>query len=92
LPNVPTLLEAGVKGVDIYSWQAFAAPKGLPKEVKAKLYDAIVAAFNEPATKAKLIEQGFEIVVSTPEQFEHFQAAELARWKQVIDTGNITSD
>ena len=44
LPDVPTLEESGVKGVDVYSWQAFAAPKGLPADIKAKLHDAMVAA------------------------------------------------
>ena len=92
LPTVPTLSESGVKGVDIYSWQAFAAPKGLPKDVKAKLHAAIVAAFNDPEIKAKLVAQGFEIVTNTPEQFEQFQAAELARWKNVIEVGKITAD
>ncbi len=92
LPNVPTLAEAGVKGVDIYSWQAFAAPKGLPKDVKAKLHGAIVAALNEPDIKTKLVEQGFEIVANTPEQFEQFQHTESARWKNVIETGKITAD
>jgi tripartite-type tricarboxylate transporter receptor subunit TctC len=92
LPKVPTLAEAGVQGVDIYSWQAFAAPKGLPKDVKAKLHGAIVAALNEPDIKAKLVEQGFEIVANTPEQFEQFQRTESARWKNVIETGKITAD
>ena len=92
LPKVPTLIEAGVQGVDIYSWQAFAAPKGLPKDVKAKLNGAIVAALNEPDVKNKLVEQGFEIVANTPEQFEQFQRTESARWKQVIETGKITAD
>jgi tripartite-type tricarboxylate transporter receptor subunit TctC len=92
LPNVPTLDESGVRGVDIYSWQAIAAPKGLPKDVKAKLHAAIVAALNEPDVKARLVEQGFEIVANTPEQFEKFQAAELARWKNVIEVGKIAVD
>jgi tripartite-type tricarboxylate transporter receptor subunit TctC len=92
LPNVPTLAESGVKGIDIYSWQAVAAPKGLPKEVKAKLHAAIVSALNEPDIKTKLQEQGFEIVGNTPEQFEKFQAAELARWKSVIEIGKIVVD
>ena len=92
LPKVPTLAEAGVQGVDIYSWQAFAAPKGLPKDVKAKLHGAIVGALNEPDIKAKLVEQGFEIVANTPEQFELFQRTESARWKSVIETGKITAD
>jgi tripartite-type tricarboxylate transporter receptor subunit TctC len=92
LPKVPTLEEAGVNGVDIYSWQAFAAPKGLPKDVKAKLHGAIVAALNEPDIKAKLVEQGFEVVANTPEQFEKFQLAEQTRWKNVIEVGKITAD
>jgi tripartite-type tricarboxylate transporter receptor subunit TctC len=90
LPQVPTLDEAGVRGVDVYSWQAFAAPKGLPKDVKAKLHSAIVSAVNEPDIKARLVEQGFEIVGNTPEEFEKFQAAELARWKNVIEVGKIS--
>jgi tripartite-type tricarboxylate transporter receptor subunit TctC len=89
LPNVPTLTEAGVKGVDIYSWQAIAAPKGLPKDVKAKLHAALVGALNEPELKAKLTEQGFEVVANTPEQFTKFQAEELARWRNVIEIGKI---
>ena len=92
LPAVPTMAEAGVKGVDVYSWQAVAAPKGLPADIKAKLHAALVAGLNDPAVKAKLQEQGFEIVANTPEQFATFQAAEYARWKQVIETGKITAD
>ena len=92
LPKVPTLAESGVPGVEIYSWQGIAAPKGLPKDVKAKLHGAIVEALTEPALKSKLVEQGFEVVANTPEQFEQFLAAEQARWKQVIEVGKITAD
>jgi len=92
LPNVPTLSEAGVKGADVYSWQAVAAPKGLPADVKAKLHAAMVAALNDAAVKPKLMELGFEIVANTPEQFAQFQARENARWKTVIETGKITAD
>ncbi|MFC5478956.1 Bug family tripartite tricarboxylate transporter substrate binding protein [Massilia suwonensis] len=92
LPKLPTLAESGVPGVEIYSWQAIAAPKGLPKDVKAKLHGAIVAALNEPDLKSKLVEQGFEVVANTPEQFDQFLAAEQARWKNVIEVGKITLD
>ena len=92
LPQVPTMGEAGVKGVDVYSWQAVAAPRGLPADLKAKLHAALVASLNDPAVKPKLQEQGFEIVANTPEQFAKFQAAEFARWKQVIEAGKITAD
>ena len=89
LPQVPTLAEAGVKNVDVYSWQAVAAPKGLPVNVKAKLHDAIVGALNDPELKAKLTEQGFEVVANSSDDFVKFQAQELARWRTVIETGKI---
>ena len=92
LPDVPTMEELGYKGVTVYSWQAFAVPKGTPADVKAKLRDAIVAGLNDPAVKPKLLELGFEIVGNTPEQFTAFQAQEYARWKKVIEVGKITAD
>ena len=92
LPDVPTMEESGIKGVTVYSWQAFAAPKGLPADIKTKLHDALVEGLNDPAVKPKLLELGFEIVGNTPEQFTAFQAAEFARWKKVIEVGKITAD
>ena len=92
LPDVPTLAEAGVKGADVFSWQAVAAPKGLPKDVKDKLHGALVKALADPELQKTLVEQGFEIVGNTPEQFSQFLNQELARWKTVIETGKITID
>ena len=92
LPDVPTMEELGYKGVTVYSWQAFAVPKGTPADVKAKLRDGIIAGLNDPAVKAKLLELGFEIVGNTPEQFTAFQLQEFNRWKKVIEVGKITAD
>jgi tripartite-type tricarboxylate transporter receptor subunit TctC len=92
LPDVPTLAEAGVKGVDVFSWQAVAAPKGLPKDVNDKLHGAIVKVLNDPEVRKNLSEQGFEVVGNSQEQFGTFLNQELARWKAVIETGKITLD
>jgi tripartite-type tricarboxylate transporter receptor subunit TctC len=92
LPQVPTLEELGIKEANVYSWQAVAAPRGLPADVKAKLHGAIVAALNDPSIKPKLLELGFEMVANTPEQFAAFQAAEFARWKKLIQLRNIKAD
>ena len=92
LPDVPTMDELGLKGVTVYSWQAFAAPKGLPADIKAKAHEAIVAGLNDPTVKPRLLDLGFEIVGNTPEQFTAFQASEFARWKKVIEVGRITAD
>jgi tripartite-type tricarboxylate transporter receptor subunit TctC len=92
LPQVPTLTESGVKDADVYSWQAVAAPRGLPADVKAKLHSSLIGALNDPALRAKLVEVGFEIVGNTPEQFTTYQAAESARWKKLIEARKITAD
>ncbi|MET0205478.1 MAG: tripartite tricarboxylate transporter substrate binding protein, partial [Casimicrobiaceae bacterium] len=54
LPSVPTLDEAGVPNVDVYSWQAMVAPKGLPPAIRTKLHAATVEALNNPQVKPKL--------------------------------------
>jgi tripartite-type tricarboxylate transporter receptor subunit TctC len=92
LPDVPTMEESGIKGVTVYSWQAFAAPKGLPDDIKTKLHGALVSALNDPSVKTKLVDLGFEIVANTPQEFTTFQASEFARWKKVIEVGKITAD
>ena len=92
LPDVPTMAEAGVPGVVVYSWQAVAAPRGLPADVKKKLQDALMVALKDPGVQQRFVEVGFEIVGNTPEQFTAFQQQESARWKKVVETGNITID
>jgi tripartite-type tricarboxylate transporter receptor subunit TctC len=90
LPDVPTLEEAGVKNVDVYSWQAIVAPKGLPPAVREKAHAAFVAALNEPKVREQFTSIGFEMVGNTPAEFAAFQAKEFARWKKVIETGKIS--
>lgn len=92
LPDVPTLTESGIKGVDVYSWQAVVGPKGLPADVRDKMHAGIVAALNDPTIKQQFTSIGFEIVVNTPAQFAAFQQQEYTRWKQVIETRKITAD
>ncbi len=92
LPQVPTLEESGIKDANVYSWQAIAAPKGLPNDIKAKLHAAIVAGLNDPAVKPKLLDLGFEIVGNTPAQFTAYQASEFARWKKLIESRKISAD
>src|SRR4249919_1655664 len=92
LPNVPTMAEAGVKDLEVYSWQAAAAPRGLPAAVRAKLEAELAAAAQSPDTKAKFEAVGFDVVANNGKQFEAFLADELARWKTVIETGKISPE
>ena len=87
-PDAPTLVESGIP-VEVYSWQAMVAPKGLPADVKAKLVPAVQAAIRNPDAVKKFTEQGFEVVGNTPEEFDRFLTAEIAKWKQVVEQGGI---
>jgi len=92
LPNVPTFSELGYKEVVSYGWQAVVAPKGLPSDVKEKIYKAVISAINDPQVKKNFIDVGFEVVANTPEQFVQYQAQENARWKKLIESRQITAN
>jgi tripartite-type tricarboxylate transporter receptor subunit TctC len=89
VPTVPTLTEGGVPGIEVYSWQAFVAPKGLPANVKERLQPALIAAIRHPDVVKKFNEMGFEVVGNSPAEFNAFLTDELGRWKQVVDAGGI---
>lgn len=90
LPDVPTIAEAGIADLVVYSWQAAAAPKGLPTDIKAKLESQIIAAANAPDVKKQFTDLGFDVVATTGAQFSDFLKVEVQRWKTVVETGNIT--
>nr|WP_216294351.1 tripartite tricarboxylate transporter substrate binding protein [Delftia acidovorans]MCA1069133.1 hypothetical protein [Delftia acidovorans] len=92
LPDLPTLTEAGVKNVEVASWQAIVAPKGLPPALRDKAHAAFVEALNDPRVREQFVSIGYEMVAGTPQQFAEFQRQEYARWKTVIEAGKISID
>jgi tripartite-type tricarboxylate transporter receptor subunit TctC len=92
LPDVPTMAEGGVKDLEVYSWQAAAAPKGLPADVRKKLEAELIASATAPDIKAQFEAVGFEVVANNGEEFQKFLTGEIARWKNVIEVGKITAE
>jgi tripartite-type tricarboxylate transporter receptor subunit TctC len=87
-PEVPTLAEAGLPGYELNSWQGFLAPAGTAAEVIATLSKTIVEVLRDPAIKAQLVAQGFEIVGSTPEALARELVVQTPRWAQLVkDSG-----
>src|SRR5262245_31059632 len=68
LPDVPTLSET-FPGFEQISWFGILAPAGTPREVIARVHRDVVRTLQAPEVRAKLVEQGFEVVASTPEEF-----------------------
>ena len=89
LPNVPTMIEAGVPGYTALTWNGLLAPAGTPPEVIARLNDAIVKAMRSPATKELLAKIGQDPAWSTPEEFAAFLREETAKWSKVIAASGI---
>ena len=92
LPDVPTAIEAGFPDLVVTSWQAVAAPAKTPKEVVAKLNDAMVKALRSPEIRERMNQIGFDIVASSPEEFGRFMREEVDRWARVVQKGNIKPD
>jgi tripartite-type tricarboxylate transporter receptor subunit TctC len=92
LPEVPTIVEAGFPDVVVTSWQAAAAPAKTPREVVAKLNDAMVKALRSPDVSERMNQIGFDVVASSPDEFGKFMRDEVGRWTRVVQKGGIKPD
>jgi tripartite-type tricarboxylate transporter receptor subunit TctC len=89
LPDVPTMVEAGVPNYSAYTWNGLLAPAGTPRAIIDKLHAAIVKAMNDPSVVEGYARIGQDQAVSTPEQFTKLIADETAKWAGVIEKANI---
>jgi tripartite-type tricarboxylate transporter receptor subunit TctC len=93
LPQVPTMIEAGYPEMVSTSWQGVFVPAGTPRAVVEKLHAALVAAFDAADVRQKLAIGGAVVATSrTPEEFQAFVNAEVARWGQVARDAGVTAE
>jgi tripartite-type tricarboxylate transporter receptor subunit TctC len=88
-PDVPTIDEAGVPGYETNTWNALFAPAGTPDAIVARLNEAAVAAVSDPAVSARLAEVGAVVVGSSADELGAHVAAEVARWKPVVEAAGV---
>ena len=88
LPEVPTMIEAGVASYQAYVWLGLLEPKGTPPAIVERLYRDVVAALATPDVTAYMTTAGIEIVGSTPAEFGAYFRAEKDQWAKVVrETG-----
>jgi len=89
LPEVPTMIEAGLPGYEVYVWYGVMAPAGTPPQIINALNHELVRIFNLPDVKAKLLAQGGELATGSPEEFAEFIRNDVIRWNNVIKQAGI---
>ena len=92
LPDIPTLTEQGLAGVESGAWIGIVAPAKTPQPVLGKIQKEIVAALKEPDVAQTLRNQMMEVVANTPEEFAADMRKERERWTPVIVKNKITLD
>jgi len=83
-PDIPTLTELGVKGVEAPSWYSIAAPAATPRDAVTKLHGEIVKLAASPDYRAPLERQALEPTTTTAEEFAAFLQSEYSKWGKVI--------
>jgi tripartite-type tricarboxylate transporter receptor subunit TctC len=89
LPNVPTMLEAGIKGYTAVTWNGLLAPAGTPPAIVRQLNLALQQVLASADTKQRFADMGQDVVMGTPQDFSELIRTETTKWKTVIQESGI---
>jgi tripartite-type tricarboxylate transporter receptor subunit TctC len=91
-PEIPTVEESGMTGMDFVSWYGLWGPKGLPADIAAKLQAQVAAIVAQPAVKERMALLGFEPIGSTTAYFATYIDDEVAKYARIIKEANIKAE
>jgi tripartite-type tricarboxylate transporter receptor subunit TctC len=89
LPDVPTVMESGIPGYDVASWNALAAPAKTPRAAIERVHQELGKALAAPEVQKRFAELGVEPRISTPESLRAFFVSESQRWSKVVEAAKI---
>jgi len=92
LPDVPTLAEAGVAGIDVTSWYGLLAPRATPKPVLDAIFKLTSDILASPALREKLEAQGLAVKIEAPDVFADRIRRETAMWRDLIRQRDISAN
>ena len=92
LPEVPTLKEAGVDGVDVTQWYAIFAPAKTPKAIVDQINKALNQVLADKEVVKRMEDHGADVESSTPDQLGALVKSELEKWKSVVQKAKLTAD
>ena len=88
LPEIPTIRESGY-AVDASSWYGVLAPRATPGPIIARLHATLVGTMQAPVMRNRLLDIGFEVNASSPEEFAAHLRSEMATWRKVIGAAGL---
>jgi tripartite-type tricarboxylate transporter receptor subunit TctC len=88
-PEIPTVAESGLAGYEVYGWYGIAAPAKTPRPVIDRLQAEVAKIARNPKMKDRLAGQGLELVGNSPEEFDTFIRAEVAKWGEVLKRAGL---
>ncbi|WP_444814692.1 Bug family tripartite tricarboxylate transporter substrate binding protein [Variovorax flavidus] len=92
LPDVPTVIESGVKGFEVVGFYGFLAPAGTPKDVVARLSDAFKQVLTSPEVRDRMVSQGADPAFLGSEDFAKFLVTETPRWEKAVKASGARMD
>jgi tripartite-type tricarboxylate transporter receptor subunit TctC len=91
-PELPTMAEAGIPGIEVVLWTGFLAPAGTPPAVVRRLRDEVARVVRLPDIKERLAVMGIEPSGNTPEDYRRIIASDITKWTGVAKKANIKAD
>lgn len=89
LPEVPSMAEAGVPGVDVLGQWGFITPAGVPAPILERLHAALLAPAREPPLRARLEAQGYDVIAGSPAAYAALIRREVAEWRAVLARAGV---
>ena len=92
LPDIPTVIESGIKGFEVVGFYGFLAPAGTPKEVVAKLSDAFKQIMTNPEVLSRMVTQGADPAYMGSDEFGQFLALQTPLWAKAVAASGAKLD
>ncbi|MNC84927.1 Tripartite tricarboxylate transporter family receptor [compost metagenome] len=89
MPDVPTVTESGLKGIELSTWWGLVAPAGVNKDVVARLHGETVKALQLPDVKERIAQNGADTVGNSPEEFAVFIRNERTKYARIAKEANV---
>jgi tripartite-type tricarboxylate transporter receptor subunit TctC len=91
VPELPTMMEAGMPGFEVNNWYGLVAPVKVPPDIIATLNRQVRVALDAPEVRDSMFKQGLDPAGGTPEEFGAYIKSELAKWSKVIKASGATA-